>query len=218
MWRTQNGTTWQVVNDDGLGNVGNVLAGTNVAVVNNVAYVGTFNPTPGVGALLERSSNGTVWTDEGSHGFGDTNNVGFLALTYNGYLYLGTTNAVTGVQIWRTGDIDPLAITTDSISEGTKGTEYSQDLATENGTTPLSWSQTGDLPDGVTFDLTQHRFSGTPKETGEFNVAVTVTDAGTPTQLASRNYTLKINDEVLPETGSSQFQVHSLLILSNLGL
>lgn len=211
LWRTNNGTNWSMVNDDGFGNANNIYCGLNVTVVNNVAYLGTRNDNDG--ALLLYSSNGTTWTEEGSRGFGDTNNFAFYATTYNGYLYLGASNNTTGAQIWRTGDIDPLAITTDSVPEGTINSEYTETtMGTENGTTPLSWSQSGDLPDGITFDLTKASFSGTPKETGEFNVVITVTDSGTPTQLASRNYTLKINEEVLPETGADISLIYSRLM------
>lgn len=208
LWRTANGTTWSVVDNTGFGDADNTWVGPNAAIVNGVIYLGLRNAVDG--ARLIYSTNGTTWTQEGTDGFGGgVNNFAFYALTYNGYLYLGVSNAgADGIEIWRTGDLDPLAITTESLPEGTKSTEYSQTLATANGTAPFVWNQTGDLPDGITLDTSTGRFSGTPTETGEFRVVVSVTDGGAPMQLASREYTLKIiaattSSEVLPETGSN---------------
>lgn len=203
LWRTSNGTSWSVVDNTGFGDADNIWAGPNAAIVNGVVYLGLRNDTDG--ARLIYSTNGTTWTQEGTDGFGDVNNYAFYALTYNGYLYLGVSNSNNeGTEVWRTGDIDPLAITTESLPEGTSGSEYSQTFATENGTAPFAWTQTGDLPDGITFNTSEGKLSGTPTETGDYNITISVTDVGAPTQLASRDYTLKINAAaVLPETGAT---------------
>lgn len=56
------------------------------------------------GAEIWRSSTGNAgsWTRVVTNGFGDANNVGVTSFeTFNGYLYVGTMNFVTGGEVWR---------------------------------------------------------------------------------------------------------------------
>ena len=63
------------------------------------------------------------------------------------------------------------SITTSSLPDGKVGEAYSQTL-TANGTTPIKWSISGALPDGLTLDETTGKISGTPTaaETASFTV------------------------------------------------
>ncbi len=65
---------------------------------------------------------------------------------------------------------------------GTKGTAFLHQMAptTAGGATVESYSLTGTLPAGVTFDAATGRLTGTPEETGVFPVTATVAYAGMP--------------------------------------
>ena len=59
----------------------------------------------GVGKELWRSSDGINWDQVNTDGFGDSNNEhSFHAVVFDGYLYVGTQNAITGGEIWRSID------------------------------------------------------------------------------------------------------------------
>jgi hypothetical protein len=79
-----------------------------------------------------------------------------------------------------------IAITSSTLSAGTKGASYSSLLQASGGTTPYTWSVTaGSLPAGLSLAPSTGLISGTPTATGTTNFTVTVADAGTPGQTAS---------------------------------
>jgi len=205
VWRTMTGdTVWEQVNTDGFGDALTSWSGIQTAIINGTVYLGTRNNTNG--ARLFTSTNGSTWTQEGTTGFGDpTNNYAIYAITFNGRIYLSISSE-TGAEIWRTGEMGSLAIAETSLDEGTVEDAYVETLSTDHGTSPMSWSVTaGTLPDGVRLDEETGEFSGTPTRAESFTFTITVTDSGVPQQLASSEYTIKINEkvEVLPETGAS---------------
>ncbi len=70
------------------------------------------------------------------------------------------------------------------------GQALSQSLSAEGGVGPYAFAVAGDLPDGVVFS--GGRFSGTPRQRGEFPITVTATDSSTPTPLtANKTYVLE---------------------------
>ena len=78
-------------------------------------------------------------------------------------------------------------ITPALLSSGLKGQEYPMvTLAAKGGPAPYSWSVVGGyLPEGLTLNTTTGTISGTPRDQGDFRVAVRVTDkagaaTGTP--------------------------------------
>lgn len=94
---------WRQVNDDGFGNANNhnVLA---MVLFNGYLYVGIQNVIggPAIGAQIWRTQNGTTWQQVVSNGFGDINNRGISSLvSFNGFLYAGTVNQVSGTEVWR---------------------------------------------------------------------------------------------------------------------
>jgi hypothetical protein len=70
-----------------------------------------------------------------------------------------------------------LAITTNSLSNGTVGTAYSGSLSATGGTAPYTWSlESGTLPDGLSLS-SAGVISGTPTRASSFTFSARVTDA-----------------------------------------
>jgi len=205
VWRRIADTSWEQVNTDGFGDSGNTWTGDTVAIINGTIYLGTRNDTTGGELFL--STNGETWTQEGSDGFGDVDNYAIYAITFNGRIYLGFSSG-DGAEVWRTGEMGTLSLSGE-LDEGTVGVSYTESFRTENGTSPLAWSVTdGSLPDGISMDDETGALNGTPTRADLFTFTVTVVDSGAPQQLASGEFSIRINDveseaEVLPETGAS---------------
>lgn len=70
----------------------------------------------------------------------------------------------------------PASVSTTELPEGMKGNPYNATVAAQDGTPPYTWSADG-LPDGLTISESGD-ISGTPTETGSFDVAFTATDGG----------------------------------------
>ncbi len=71
-------------------------------------------------------------------------------------------------------------ITTTNLADATNATVYSQTLAASGGTPPYSWSiVSGDLPSGLSLNLTTGAITGTPDDTvGPKQFMAQVTDSG----------------------------------------
>jgi sugar lactone lactonase YvrE len=68
------------------------------------------------------------------------------------------------------------------------------------GTSPYTWSETGTLPAGLTFDATAGTLSGMPTQAGTFSFSVTATDhsTGTGAPFSQTNaYTLTVNSPTI---------------------
>ncbi|TBR35967.1 MULTISPECIES: putative Ig domain-containing protein [Dyella] len=76
----------------------------------------------------------------------------------------------------------------------TYGVAYSQTFTTAGGNTPYHFTQTGTLPNGVSFNASTGLLSGTPTQPGNFPITISVTDSttGTVGQIAA-NYTLIVD-------------------------
>ena len=84
--------------------------------------------------------------------------------------------------------VEPLTIETNTLSQGTTGTAYSQTLSASGGTAPYSWSVTvGSLPSGLTLNASTGEISGTPTTAGTSNFTVRAQDSTglTATQVSS---------------------------------
>ncbi len=77
-----------------------------------------------------------------------------------------------------------------SLSSGTAGVAYSQTFTQTNGQGAITWSESGTLPAGLTFNASTATLSGTPGQTGSFPITVTATDKYGCT--GSQSYTLII--------------------------
>ncbi|MBI2353473.1 MAG: choice-of-anchor D domain-containing protein [Deltaproteobacteria bacterium] len=74
--------------------------------------------------------------------------------------------------------INPVpTILTTSLANGVLGLAYSQSISMTGGTLPVSWSISGGLPPGLTFNTGSGTISGTATNTGTFTPTISVTDA-----------------------------------------
>jgi uncharacterized protein YhjY with autotransporter beta-barrel domain len=80
-----------------------------------------------------------------------------------------------------------------TLPAGTAGTAYTQVLTITGGIAPYTVTLTGTLPTGLSFDTGTLTFSGTPTQSGTFNISVTATDStGGTAATVTNNYTLTI--------------------------
>ncbi|MBI5181119.1 MAG: PQQ-dependent sugar dehydrogenase [Nitrospirae bacterium] len=91
-----------------------------------------------------------------------------------------------------------LTIITSSLPSGTIGYAYNATLQAtgQNTVLPYTWSlQSGALPAGLTVSNSGNDgvISGTPTESGAFNITIRVRDNANPQNSATRNFTLSIN-------------------------
>jgi len=106
IFRSPDGVNWTAVTQPGFGNSHDIAppAILDFTVFNGRLYAGTGR---GNASQIWRTLNGTTWAPMDVTGFSDPDNVDITALTvYNGMIYAGVKNQVTGVEIWRsfTGD------------------------------------------------------------------------------------------------------------------
>ena len=80
------------------------------------------------------------------------------------------------------------AITTTTLAAATMGKEYRQQI-TATGGTPITWSYSGTLPDGMTLAANTGILSGTPTQEGSFRFAVKATNS---TGFSTRQLTLVV--------------------------
>ena len=114
----------------------------------------------------------------------------------NGVYTISTINAnqtvsVSGiVQKSTSGGTLPAApaITTTTLAAATMGKEYRQQL-TATGGTPITWSYSGTLPDGMPLAANTGILSGTPTQEGSFRFAVKATNS---TGFSTRQMTLVV--------------------------
>lgn len=71
----------------------------------------------------------------------------------------------------------PPVILTTSLQTGIIGLPYSQTLSKTGGTLPIVWTVTGGLPPGLLFNSATGDISGTPTNSGTFNINTTIVDS-----------------------------------------
>jgi sugar lactone lactonase YvrE len=107
IYRTSDGITWDEVVSNGFGNIENINF-DSLAVYQNKIYVSVAtsdSSLDGVSIWRSDTGNAGTWTSVMSGGNGDANNHWISALVdFNGYLYAGVGNKVTGTRIWRTSN------------------------------------------------------------------------------------------------------------------
>ncbi|TLX21877.1 putative Ig domain-containing protein [Thermomonas fusca] len=114
--------------------------------------------------------------------------------TFNFTVTASDANGQTGSQAYTVVVAVPtLTVTPATLPAGTAGNAYSQTLSISGGITPYTVVASGTLPTGLSFDPGTLTYSGTPTQSGTFNVSVTVTDStGGTAATATNNYTLVI--------------------------
>ncbi len=91
-----------------------------------------------------------------------------------------------------------LAITTTTLPAGQVGVAYSTTLTTSGGTKPYTWTLTGTLPKGLSFNASTGTISGTPTaSTAGTSLTFKVSDAGNPAQSSTKTLTLIISATTL---------------------
>ena len=86
-----------------------------------------------------------------------------------------------------------ISVTPETIPAGSTGAAYTQTFTQNGGNGAITWSLTGALPNGLSFNPATATLSGTPLQAGSFPITVTAADAVSCP--ASRNYTLVINQQ-----------------------
>ena len=71
----------------------------------------------------------------------------------------------------------PEAFDADATAQTEVGLTFSQTLAATGGFAPYTWTQTGTLPPGMTFDAATATLAGKPRRAGLFRFSVAVADA-----------------------------------------
>ncbi len=102
IWRSADGSTWSRVAQKGFDNDPLNAEIYRFAVFNNTLYAATWSWSPTHAGEIWSSTDGSAWTIAVPNGFGDINNWATTSLeAYNGYLYAGTYNPITGSEVWR---------------------------------------------------------------------------------------------------------------------
>ncbi len=103
-----------------------------------------------------------------------------------------------------TPPVDPLSVTTTSLSQGQTAVAYSATLSATGGTAPYSWTvKSGTLPAGLSLS-TGGVIAGTPTGAGAANVTVQVSDSEAMPQTAvSGSLTLAISGGTLKITSTT---------------
>lgn len=113
--------------------------------------------------------------------------------------------------------IQPLAITTTSLADGTVGSNYSETVSAEEGTQMgYSWGNVGSLPGGLSLSsgTPDASLSGIPTTDGSFNFDLIVTDSGGEMDTQSFSLTinpaLSVTTSTLPDAGEGTFYTTSI--------
>ncbi|HTO99940.1 MAG TPA: SMP-30/gluconolactonase/LRE family protein [Anaerolineales bacterium] len=102
LWRTDNGTTWDPIFQDGLGSSANTFVSA-MSDFNGALYIGLRNVT--TGGEVWKSTNGSTFTPVITGGNSNPNNQRPYDLrVLNSSLYLTFANSVEGAQVWRTSN------------------------------------------------------------------------------------------------------------------
>lgn len=114
--------------------------------------------------------------------------------TFNFTVTASDANAQTGSRAYSIVVAVPtLVLTPATLPSGVSGTAYSQTFVASGGIAPYTLGLTGVLPTGLSFNAGTGVLSGTPTQSGSFNISVTATDStGGTAATVTNNYTLVI--------------------------
>jgi len=89
-----------------------------------------------------------------------------------------------------------LAITKSTLKNGGQNQVYSDSFMAVNGTPPLHWSVSGDLPAGLSLNSSTGQVTGTPSNFGGFVYSVSVNDSGSAVETDSGQGILNIAQQL----------------------
>ena len=99
--------------------------------------------------------------------------------------------------------LQPVVITTASLSNRVVNVAYTATLTASGGTTPYTWSiPSGTLPSGLTLNSNSGIISGTPTATGTFSFVAQVSDAGSPVETTTKPLSITIQPSLAITTTS----------------
>lgn len=138
---------------------------------------------------------------------------GSLIATDNNLNAPGSTQAIT-----LTGQATAITIAPASLSSAQVGVAYNQAFSASGGVAPYTFSVTGSLPAGISFNAATATVSGTPTAAGTFPISVSATDSSAVSgpHSSTVNYTLTVSPgtavltfaPIPPQTyGNSPFEV-----------
>ena len=183
------------------GQIANNLVGDNDAwpVSGTNSIMGTTaNPiNPMLGALQNNGGptqtmallTGSPAIDKGNNSFAVDQNNNPLSYDQRGTGYPRIFNTTVDIGAFKVS-LPPVVVAPTTLPTGIVGGSYSQTLTASGGTgSGYTFMESGNLPTGINF--TNGNFSGTPTQSGTFNITVTATDGNKDS--GSQAYTLTIN-------------------------
>lgn len=109
----------------------------------------------------------------------------------------------------------PVVNATPAPSIGTLNSPYSSTFTASEGLPPLTWSETGALPSGLSLS-SGGVLSGTPTQAGQFPIAVTAKDSGGQSS-APQDFTIQVLSQGFSPTGTMETPraVHTATLLGS---
>jgi hypothetical protein len=83
-----------------------------------------------------------------------------------------------------------LSISPARLPDAGVGINYYQELHSEGGSTPFTWTIRGQLPPGITFDAPTSTLAGIPTDAGDYRFVILLTDSSR--HRVSRSYLLRV--------------------------
>jgi hypothetical protein len=177
----------------------------------NTAYNYTFTNKGGIAPYTYAIASGALPT-----GLTLNSSTGVLSgtpISYGAHSFtVKITDAIgsiyTSSTVNFTINVPTLSIITSSIPSGTIGMAYSVTFSATGGIPTYVWSSST-LPSGVSLNSTTGVLSGTPTESGNFTVSITVGDVRGLTYNVSRQFVLTIVDSDLRIVTTSLMDAYS---------
>ncbi len=117
-----------------------------------------------------------------------------VAQPTDGTLYVNSPRANSQSNKTHIKVVQPLAITSSTLSSAVTGSGYSTSLTGSGGSKPYTWGAGSTLPAGLTLS-SNGQLSGTPTAAGSYSFTVNLKDNSNPNQSASKSLSLSINSQ-----------------------
>jgi hypothetical protein len=157
-----------------------------------VTFIANVTPNAATGTVTFKDGSKTLGTgilSAGSASFSiNSLTVGSHTITA---VYGGDTNDNGSTSSSITETVTKPVISTTSLPNGTKNSNYNQTLSVSGGLAPYTWSVTGSLPTGLSLNASTGGISGKPTTSGTYSFTVKVTDSLGNT--ATQSLSIKVN-------------------------